>query len=121
MSKSEENALGGQFGKDSINNGFWGSNNPSEAYRELSTFMLPLPAIPPKFVYDGDFIKLKAIKKLLLPPESDLPDIFGRLDLIGKARTIMDYHHILDICLCTNCRKNIKELLKKRSEYEKSF
>ena len=113
MSKGDENALRGQFGKDSIHNGFWGSDNPSDAYRELSMFMLPLPAIPPKFVYDENLIKLKTIMNFLLPPKPDHPDISGRLDLIGKYGPIMDYH-ILDICLCTNCRKKIKEILKKK-------
>ena len=75
--------------------------------------MLPLPTIPPKFVYDGNLIKLKAIINLLLPPKTNLPDMYGRLDLIGKYRCIMDYH-ILDICLCTNSRKKNKELLKKK-------
>ena len=42
-------------------------------------FMLPLPAIPPKFVYDENLIKLKTIMNFLLPPKPDHPDILGRL------------------------------------------
>ena len=76
-------------------------------------FMFPLPAIPPKFVYDENLIKLKTIMNFLLLPKPDHPDISGRLNLIGKYGPIMDYH-ILDICLCSNCRKNIKEILKKK-------
>ncbi len=113
VAKSDENALRGQYGKDLIHNGFWGSDNVSDAYRELSMFMLPLPAIPPKFVYDENLIKLKTIMNFLLPPKPDHPDISGRLDLIGKYGPIMDYH-ILDICLCQNCRKIIKDILKKK-------
>ena len=89
------------------------AKTPSDAYRELSMFMLPLPAVPPKFVYDENLIKLKTIMNFLLPPKPDHPDISGRLDLIGKYGPIMDYH-ILDICLCATCRKNIKEILKKK-------
>ena len=48
VAKSDENALRGIYGQDLIHNGFWGSDNASDAYRELSMFMLPLPSIPPK-------------------------------------------------------------------------
>jgi hypothetical protein len=113
VAKSDENALRGIYGKDLIHNGFWGSDNPSDAYRELSMFMLPLPSVPPKFVYDENLIKLKTILNFLLPPKPDHPDISGRLDLIGKYGPIMDYH-ILDNCLCTECRKKIKDILKKK-------
>ena len=113
VAKSDENALRGIYGKDLIYNGFWGSDNASDAYRELSMFMLPLPSIPPKFVYDENLIKLKTIINFLLPPKPDHPDISGRFDLIGKYGPIMDYH-ILDICLCINCRKAIKDILKKK-------
>ena len=112
VAKSDENALRGIYGKDLIHNGFWGSDNASDAYRELSMFMLPLPSVPPKFVYDENLIKLKTIINFLLPPKPDHPDISGRFDLIGKYGPIMDYH-ILDICICTNCRKTIKDILKK--------
>ena len=50
IAKTDENSLRGKYGTDLIHNGFWGSDNPSDAYRELSMFMLPLPAVPPKFV-----------------------------------------------------------------------
>jgi nucleoside diphosphate kinase len=113
VAKSDENALRGIYGKDLIHNGFWGSDNPSDAYRELSMFMLPLPSVPPKFVYDENLIKLKTIMNFLLPPKPDHPDISGRLDLIGKYGPIMDYH-ILDNCLCTECRTKIKDILKKK-------
>ena len=111
--KSDEKALRGIYGTDLIHNGFWGSDNTSDAYRELSMFMLPLPAVPPKFVYDENLIKLKTIMNFLLPPKPDHPDISGRLDLIGKYGPIMDYH-ILDICICTTCRKVIKDILKSK-------
>ena len=55
----------------------------------------------------------RIIMNFLLPPKLDHPHISGRLDLIGKYEPIMDFH-ILDICLCTNFRKNIKEILKKK-------
>ena len=113
VAKGDENALRGIYGRDLIHNGFWGSDNVSDAYRELSMFMLPLPATPPKFVYDENLIKLKTIMNFLLPPKPDHPDISGRLDLIGKYGPIMDYH-ILDICICGNCRKTIKGILKKK-------
>ena len=113
VAKSNENALRGIYGKDIIHNGFWGSDNASDAYRELSMFMLPLPSVPPKFVYDENLIKLKTILNFLCPPKPDHPDISGRLDLIGKYGPIMEYH-ILDNCLCANCRKNIKDILKKK-------
>ena len=113
VAKGDENALRGIYGNDLIHNGFWGSDNASDAYRELSMFMLPLPSIPPKFVYDENLIKLKTIINFLLPPKPDHPDISGRLDLIGKYGPITEYH-ILDICLCTDCRKKIKDILKKK-------
>jgi hypothetical protein len=32
------------YGINIIKNEFWGSDNPTDAYRELSIFMFPLPA-----------------------------------------------------------------------------
>ena len=37
-------SLRGLFGTDIIKNEFWGSDSASDAYRELSNFMFPLPA-----------------------------------------------------------------------------
>ena len=112
VAKADENSLRGIYGTDLIMNGFWGSDNGSDAYRELSMFMLPLPALPPKFVYDENLINLKTLMNFLIPPKPDHPDICGRLDLVGKYGPIMDYH-VLDICICLSCRKKIKDILKK--------
>jgi hypothetical protein len=38
------NSLRTLYGTDIIRNEFWGSDSPSDAYRELSIFTLPLPA-----------------------------------------------------------------------------
>ncbi len=41
---ANSNSLRGIYGVDIIKNEFWGSDTPSDAYRELSAFMMPLPA-----------------------------------------------------------------------------
>lgn len=38
------NCLRALYGVDIIKNEFWGSDNASDSYRELSIFMFPLPA-----------------------------------------------------------------------------
>ena len=108
----DENALRGIYGESIIKNGFWGSDNNSDAYRELSMFYLPLPSIPPKFIYDDNLFNLDTIIKFLLPPKPDHPDVSGRLDLICKYGPVVN-HHVLDLCICTKCRKKVKEELKK--------
>jgi hypothetical protein len=45
MAKSANNtSLRAIYGSDIIKNEFWGSDTASDAYRELSIFMFPLPA-----------------------------------------------------------------------------
>jgi len=41
---SNPQSLRGIYGIDIIKNEFWGSDSASDAYRELSNFMFPLPA-----------------------------------------------------------------------------
>lgn len=41
---SNPNCLRATYGTDIIKNEFWGSDSASDAYRELSNFMFPLPA-----------------------------------------------------------------------------
>ena len=60
VAKSENaESLRGVYGTSIIQNGFWGSDSPSDAYRELSMLMLPLPSVPPTFTYNEKLINLK--------------------------------------------------------------
>jgi nucleoside diphosphate kinase len=113
IAKSEdEESLRAIYGTNIINNGFWGSDNASDAYRELSIFYLPLPCTAPVYHFDENLITLDTIMKFLIPPKPDHTDLSGRLDMIGKYGPVCN-HHVLDICICRNCRPNVKSILRK--------
>lgn len=103
--------LRGLFGTSIIKNGFYGSDTPSDAYRELSMLMLPLPSVPPKYIYDEKLINMKTVLNFLIPEKPDHPDVSGRLDLMGKYGPIVNYH-LLDCCICKNCKGKVREKLK---------
>lgn len=44
IAKGAPVSLRGVYGMDIVRNEFWGSDSSSDAYRELSIFMFPLPA-----------------------------------------------------------------------------
>ncbi len=113
IAKSEdEESLRAIYGTTIINNGFWGSDNASDAYRELSMFYLPLPCTPPVYNFDENLINIDTILKFLVPPKPDHTDLSGRLDMIGKYGPVCN-HHVLDICICRKCRPNVKSILRK--------
>jgi hypothetical protein len=106
------NSLRAIYGTDIIRNEFWGSDNASDAYRELSNFMLPLPCRAPLFTFDPNKLKLETIMNFLFPVKPNHPDVSGRLDIFAKYGPVNDYH-VLDTCICKECRPIIKDILKK--------
>ena len=55
-------------------------------------------------------MSLQTILNFLLPPKPDHPDVSGRLDILAKYGPIVNYH-ILDNCICMNCRPKIRAKL----------
>ena len=99
------------YGTDIIRNEFWGSDSTSDAYREQSIFMLPLPCRAPKFTFDPNKLTINSIMNFLFPVKPNHPDVSGRLDIFSKFGPVLNYH-VLDICICTECRPKIKNILK---------
>lgn len=103
-------SLRGLYGESIIKNGFWGSDNPSDAFRELSCFMLPLPSVSPKFAFEDHLMDINTILRFLVPVKPDHPDVSGRLDILARYGPVVN-HHLLDKCICTDCRKEVRARL----------
>lgn len=98
------------YGESLIKNGFWGSDNPSDAYRELSAFMLPLPSVSPKYAFEEHLLDINTILRFLIPLKPDHPDVSGRLDILARYGPVVN-HHLLDKCICNNCKKEVRAKL----------
>lgn len=109
-SVAKPGTLRNTYGTSVIHNEFWGSDSASDAFRELSIFMLPLPSRPPKFSYDPYKIELKTLTNFLFPVKPNHPDVSGRLDIFAKYGPVLN-NHILDQCVCTDCRQKIRDII----------
>lgn len=103
LSDNKENKLRQLFGKNIIENAFYGSDTPSDAYRDLTCFYFLLPAFPPKFKFDINKISLSTLLRFLFPVVPNHSDVCGRLDLFAIYGPVLDYH-VLDLCFCSECK-----------------
>ncbi len=113
------NSFRGLYGTDLTHNEFWGSDSPSDAYRELSNFLLPLPSRAPEFSYDINKLELKTLMNFLFPIKPNHPDVSGRMDIFSKYGPVTN-NHILDTCICKDCRPKIKNILLEEGKALKS-
>ncbi len=93
----DKKTLRGKYGLNIIENAFYGSDNPSEAYKDLSCFYFPIPALAPKFKFDKFKISQSTLFRFLFPVVPNHPDVCGRLDLFAKMGPILDYHVLVFI------------------------
>lgn len=99
----DKKTLRGKYGSNIIDNAFYGSDSPSEAYKDLSCFYFPIPALAPKFKFDKFKISQSTLYRFLFPVVPNHPDVCGRLDLFAKMGPVLDYH-VLDLCFCEKCK-----------------
>lgn len=109
-----KSTLRGEYGIDIIQNSFYGSDNSSDAYREISCFYFKIPAKAPEFQFDINKISISTLLRFLFPLTPNHPDVSGRLDLFAYYGPVKDYH-MLDMCFCSECKYFLKkDLLKTR-------
>lgn len=109
-----KSTLRGNYGSSIIDNSFYGSDNPSEAYKDISCFYLKVPVHVPEFTFDVYKISLSTLIRFLFPLVPNHPDVTGRLDLFAYYGPVKDYHK-LDQCFCSQCKYILKkDLVKER-------
>lgn len=106
-----QNRLRGVFGKDSIRNAFWGSDDAKAANKERDIFLLPIPEKPPAFSYIKTKVSIDNILKFMFPPNLEHSNSTGRLDLFALYGPTVLYHSV-DSCFCSDCTPLAKNQLK---------
>lgn len=99
------------FGKDSIRNAFWGSDDAKAANKERDIFLLPIPEKPPAFSYIKTKVSIDNILKFMFPPNLEHSNSTGRLDLFALYGPTVLYHSV-DSCFCSDCTPLAKNQLK---------
>ena len=94
--------LRGIYGKDTIMNAFYGSDDAKAANKERDVFLLPIPERPPAFEYIRTKVSLDMINQFLFPPNLEHANSTGRLDLFAMYGPIVNYHSV-DYCFCNQC------------------
>lgn len=108
VAREDPKSLRGKYGKDIIQNGLHGSDDPRSANKERDIFLFQIPERPPAFECIKQKISLETIFKFLYPPNLEHANSTGRLDLIALYGPIVNYHSV-DSCFCRNCMKIAKE------------
>ena len=110
-SKEEEESkvmrLRGEYGRDVIRNGFWGSDDAKAANKERDVFLLPIPEKPPEFKYIRTKVTVDNILKFMFPPNLEHSNSTGRLDLFALYGPTVHYHSVDSFCEC--CIKIAKD------------
>ena len=75
------------YATDIIHNEFWGSDSPSDAYRELSIFAFPLPARPPAFEWNPNKLSYHTLMNFLFPVKPNHPDVRWQIGHIQSLWT----------------------------------
>ncbi len=115
LDDKNKTTLRGSYGLDITQNCFYGSDNVSDAYKEISCFYFSLPVKAPDFAFNINKVSISTLMRFLFPLIPNHPDVSGRLDLFALYGPVKDYHK-LDICFCINCKYKLrKELIKTRS------
>jgi len=110
-----KSTLRGEYGNSLIDNCFYGSDSPSDAYKDISCFYFKIPVQIPDYTFDVYKVSLSTLLRFLFPLIPNHPDVTGRLDLFAYYGPVKDYH-ILDQCFCSKCKYLLKkELIKERS------
>lgn len=100
--KNKQPRLRGLYGKDTIKNAFWGSDDAKAANKERDVFLFPIPEKPPPFSYVRTKVTLDNMLKFMFPPNLEHSNSTGRLDLFAMYGPTVHYHSV-DSCFCNAC------------------
>ena len=108
--KPAQPRLRGIYGRNSIRNAFWGSDDAKAANKERDIFLLPIPEKPPVFSYIKTKVTAQNILKFMYPPNLEHSNSTGRLDLFAMYGPTVNYYSV-DSSFCPKCIKIAKDQL----------
>ena len=104
------NSLRSLFGRDEIQNGFYGSDDAMAANKERDIFLFPIPERPPAFEYIRNKVTMEKILQFCFPPNLEHANSTGRLDLLALYGPIVKYFSV-DYSFCNDCVRIAKDQL----------